>query len=165
MATQRQILKFQNKIEPNRQVFTVDGVAAKHSILVRHLLEDFGTAHFADNIIPVYIDVSEAGLASVFGWMHHNRDLPHEDEADKAKAVVAAPLDLTPWDKRYFGALDSQLLYEVLVIANYLDLQPLYQRACAFVADMIRGKSTEEIRNILNIQSDFTEEQAEFVSN
>jgi S-phase kinase-associated protein 1 len=45
--------------------------------------------------------------------------------------------------------------------ANYLDIKPLLDLGCKTVANMIKGKSTEEIRTALNIQHDFTPEEEE----
>lgn len=40
--------------------------------------------------------------------------------------------------------------------SNYLDIKPLLDVGCKTVANMIKGKSPEEIRKTFNITNDFT---------
>ena len=47
--------------------------------------------------------------------------------------------------------------------ANYLDIPPLVDLACAKVASMIKGKTPEEIRKRFNIENDFSPEEEEAV--
>lgn len=43
--------------------------------------------------------------------------------------------------------------------SNYLDIKPLLDVGCKTVANMIKGKSPEEIRKTFNITNDFTPEE------
>ena len=47
--------------------------------------------------------------------------------------------------------------------ANYLNIKTLLDLTCKTVADMIKGKTPEEIRAHFNIQNDFTPEEEEEV--
>ena len=42
--------------------------------------------------------------------------------------------------------LPMQVLFELILAANYLDIKSLLDLTCAKVASMIKGKNTEEIR-------------------
>lgn len=48
--------------------------------------------------------------------------------------------------------------------ANYLDIKGLLDVTCKTVANMIKGKSPEEIRKTFNIKNDFTPAEEEQVS-
>jgi len=45
--------------------------------------------------------------------------------------------------------------------ANYLDIKGLLDVTCKTVANMIKGKSPDEIRRTFNIKNDFTPEEEE----
>jgi S-phase kinase-associated protein 1 len=155
----QQILNLQNTLRPNSLVFQVERVAAEHSGVVRMLLKDFWVNDLIEAVIPISVDVSDACLARVFEWVTFWKNAP--------KASGDAPGNntarFTPWDEEFFSTVDSDMLYEILIASNYLDIKPLYDMACEMVVCMIRGRRTDEIREILNIESDFTPEQAQVV--
>ncbi|KAI4305643.1 hypothetical protein L6164_028998 [Bauhinia variegata] len=47
------------------------------------------------------------------------------------------------------------MLYELIMAAYHLNVKGLYDLTCRAVANMIKGKTTKEIRTILNIKNDF----------
>ncbi|KAF8687263.1 hypothetical protein HU200_042938 [Digitaria exilis] len=56
---------------------------------------------------------------------------------------------------------ERDTLYALVMAADYLKIQGLLDLACKTVAGMIVGKTTEQIREIFGIQSDFTSEEDE----
>lgn len=62
-----------------------------------------------------------------------------------------------------FVKVEQGTLFEMILAANYLDIKPMLDLTCKTVADMIKGKSPEEIRKMFNIPNDFTPEEEEQV--
>ncbi|KAA8572523.1 hypothetical protein EYC84_003133 [Monilinia fructicola] len=68
--------------------------------------------------------------------------------------------DIEEWDQK-FMQVDQEMLFEIILAANYLDIKALLDVGCKTVANMIKGKSPEEIRKTFNITNDFTPEEEE----
>ena len=62
------------------------------------------------------------------------------------------------WDAKYVD-IEQELLFELILAANYMDIKPLLDLTCATVASMIKGKTPEEIRRTFNIANDFSPEE------
>ena len=62
------------------------------------------------------------------------------------------------WYARFVD-MPQEELFALILGANYLDMRPLLDLACAKVASMIKGKSPQEIRQTFGINQDFTPEE------
>lgn len=59
--------------------------------------------------------------------------------------------------------VDQGTLFELILAANYLDIKGLLDVTCKTVANMIKGKTPDEIRKTFNIKNDFTPSEEEQV--
>ncbi|KAL0550597.1 hypothetical protein IC582_015119 [Cucumis melo] len=132
--------------------FEVDGAVALQSQTIRHMIED----SCADNGIPLP-NVNSKILAKVIEYC---RKHVNASSLDPAPSVD----DLKTWD-RDFVNVDQATLFDLILglAANYLDIKSLLDLTCQTVADMIKGKTPEEIRKTFNIKNDFTPEEEEEV--
>lgn len=132
------------------EVETTVGVV-KHSDTIKNLIFDCDI----ENPIPLP-NVTSQVLTEVLKYMEHLQDnpLPHTEE-DTAKR------ELTEWEQKFCSALDQATLFELILAANYLDSPKLLDVSCKAAAGMIRGKTTEEIRETFHIVNDFTPEEEE----
>ncbi|KAL8659087.1 MAG: hypothetical protein Q9221_006157 [Calogaya cf. arnoldii] len=134
---------------------TLDRDVAERSILIKNMIEDLGDGVMEDAIpIP---NVNEPVLRKVIDWcIQHRSDPPAstDDDSDSRKKTT----DIDEWDQK-FMQVDQEMLFEIILAANYLDIKPLLDVGCKTVANMIKGKSPEEIRKTFNIQNDFTPEE------
>lgn len=62
------------------------------------------------------------------------------------------------WNQEFCN-MDQSALFDTILAANYLDYKELLDVTCTAVANMIKGKTPDEIRKTFNIKNDFTEEE------
>ncbi|CAI0520694.1 unnamed protein product, partial [Linum tenue] len=68
--------------------------------------------------------------------------------------------ELKKWGTN-FAKVGQDTPYDLLLAANYLNVKDLLDLIYQTVADLIKVKTTEEIRNYFNIKNDFTLEEEE----
>jgi len=140
------------------QVFEVDVEIAKASMTIKTMLEDLGMDESDDEPVPLP-NVTAPILEMVIKWATQHKDdpPPPEDEEDKKDKRTD---NIDPWDQEFLK-VDQQVLFELILAANYLDIKVLLDTCCKTVANMIKGKTTEELRKIFNIKNDLTPEEEE----
>ncbi|KAK6141015.1 hypothetical protein DH2020_025237 [Rehmannia glutinosa] len=62
-----------------------------------------------------------------------------------------------------FVKVDQGTLFDLILAANYLDIKSLLDLTCETVANMMKGKTPDEIRKEFNIKNDYTPEEEEEV--
>lgn len=136
----------------------VDRVVAERSMLIKNLIEDLGDDAIGSSPIPIP-NVNDPVLRKVVEWCEHHRNdaaQSADDDNDNRKKTT----DIDEWDQK-FMQVDQEMLFEIILAANYLDIKALLDVGCKTVANMIKGKSPEDIRKTFNITNDFTAEEEE----
>eukprot|EP00191_Tetraselmis_sp_GSL018_P001321 CAMPEP_0177594766 /NCGR_PEP_ID=MMETSP0419_2-20121207/9964_1 /TAXON_ID=582737 /ORGANISM="Tetraselmis sp., Strain GSL018" /LENGTH=151 /DNA_ID=CAMNT_0019086113 /DNA_START=441 /DNA_END=894 /DNA_ORIENTATION=+ len=143
------------------------------------MIEDTGT----EAPIPLP-NVSSKILAKVIEYCKFHVDARQKTDSDKPAKLDD---DIKAWDMEYVK-VDQGTLFELILVhlrpsravplflfllftmsferiaaqaANYLNIKSLLDLTCLTVANMIKGKSPEEIRKTFNIKNDFTPEEEE----
>ncbi|KAI6361765.1 hypothetical protein MCOR31_008543 [Pyricularia oryzae] len=98
-------------------------------------------------------NVSEAVLRKVLEWCEHHRNAPALASGEDSESCKTTDID--DWDQ-LFMQVDLQMLFEIILASNYLDIERLLQVGCKTVANMIKGKSPDEIHKTFNITSDLS---------
>ncbi|CAN1771370.1 SKP1-like protein 4 [Linum perenne] len=133
------------------ETFEVEEVVATESQTIKHMIED----DCADSEIPIP-NVTSQILAKVIEYCRKHVEAAAgagNDDINK---------DLKNWDAD-FVSVDQKTLFDLILAANYLNIKGLLDLTCQTVADMIKGKTPEEIRKTFNIKNDFTPEEEEEV--
>lgn len=105
-------------------------------------------------------NVNATILRKVIQWCQYHKEdpIPAEDVENKDRRTD----DIPSWDVEFLK-VDQGTLFEIILAANYLDIRGLLDVSCKTVANMIKGKTPEEIRRTFNIRNDFTPEEEEQV--
>ena len=150
----------------DNESFEVDEAVAMMSQTIKHIIED----GCSDNGIPLP-NVSSTILAKIIEYCKKHvveidgSSSEKKTDDDGGSVSAAAPADkddLKEWDKD-FVKVDQKMLFDIILAANYLDIKGLLDLTCQTVADLIKGKMPEEVRQMFNIKNDFTPEEEETV--
>ena len=134
------------------ELMEVDVEVASKSVLIKGMIDDSGV----DEEIPLP-NVKRNILEKIITFCTHIKDnTPPEIE----KPLRSNNLnDVTTPYYADFVNLEQEILFELILAANYLDIKPLLELACAKVASLIKNRSIPEIRKFFNIENDFTPEE------
>ncbi|XP_044489384.1 SKP1-like protein 1B isoform X2 [Mangifera indica] len=139
--------------------FEVDEPVARESQTIKHMIED----DCADNGIPLP-NVTSRILAKVIEYSKKHVESRLTEAANNKinHSNAAAEEDLKNWDAE-FVKVDQATLFDLILAANYLNIKGLLDLTCQTVADMIKGKTPEDIRKTFSIKNDFTPDEEEEV--
>ncbi|KAJ2826433.1 hypothetical protein FBU31_003442 [Coemansia sp. 'formosensis'] len=149
-------------------VISVERDIIEQSGTIRNILSDVGST---DKPIPVP-NVSGPILSKIIEYCRHHRNDPSRrqakeshgpEESDSSDAVIQRAIEQMDEFDHQFCRVDQGTLFDIMLAANFLDIQPLLDLAGYTVANMVKGKSVEEIRSTFNIKNDFTPEEEEEV--
>ncbi|KAJ4848363.1 SKP1-like protein 13 [Turnera subulata] len=129
--------------------FVVEEAVAAQSQTIKHLIEDGCST---EGSIPLP-NVTGRVLSEVIQYCKK-----HSSSDDKEEKELEA------WDAEFVKAADDHVaLTDLMMAANFLDIKGLLDLVAQTLANMITGKSPEEVRRMWNIKNDFTPEEAEKV--
>ena len=134
------------------QIFEIDFEIAQKSETIKNMIQDLGDDN--EEAIP-FPNVTGEVLGKVIDWM----TVVNEEKDEKGEQYVVDD----DFENAYFNPeiVSQELLFSIILAANYMDLKSLLDRSCKTVANMIKGKTPEEIRKTFNIKNDFTPEEEE----
>ena len=133
--------------------FSVDITIARQSVTIRTMLEDLGMdlENDSNEAVPLP-NVSGPVLSKVLDWATQHKD----DGKTKSTPEDSVTRE---YDADFFKGIDSKMMFDIILAANYLEIKDLLDLGTKTVADSLRNKSPEEIRKEFKIECDFTEEE------
>ncbi|KAH8290734.1 hypothetical protein KR054_005577, partial [Drosophila jambulina] len=146
----------------DKLIFEVDYEIIKCSETIRKALQDLGDDE-DDGVLPVP-KVSSLILQKVIVWAtYHKNDVPSSAENEQYELdenMVKRSDDISAWDKNFLN-VDKDTLFDLILAANYLHIQGLLEITYKTVANMLKDKTTEEIRKTFSLVNDFSPEEEE----
>lgn len=113
-------------------------------------IKDMIGTNYSGGTIPV--KVSSKILAKVMEYCYKHVESSNSDEHK------ASENDLKDWEAKFLE-VDQATLFDLILASNYLNINGLQDLTSSKVAEMIFGKTPEEIREMFNIKEDFTPQE------
>jgi S-phase kinase-associated protein 1 len=140
----------------------------KHSMPLAHARMSGTIANILDDIvddgtsdIPIP-NIKCSIMKKVVDFCKHHPDaLLNKTDAQQLE-LRTKPLE--GWDQD-FVRVPLSTLFEMILAANFLDLKPMLNITCKAVAEMIKGRTPEDIKKIFGVEGDFTQEEKDKVIN
>jgi hypothetical protein len=112
--------------------------------LIKNTIDDVGNEDMIP--VPVQSNILEK-IAEFYSYRIDNTDFA----------------DIEDRDKKFFD-IPVDMLFDIITTANFLDAPDILDVSCDAAANLLRNKTPDEIRKILNITSVYTpEEEAEII--
>ena len=134
------------------ETMEVDKEIAMKSVLIRGIVEDSGV----EDDVPLP-SIKKPILEKVIDYCTYIHQNP-PPEIDKPLRSNNLNDVVSDWYANFVN-LDQEVLFELILAANFLDIKSLLELACAKVASMIKGMSIQETRKFFNIENDFSPEE------
>ncbi|KAG2356651.1 Skp1 family, dimerization domain-containing protein [Suillus spraguei] len=123
--------------------FVVDKEVVERSALLRDFISEGESVPLAN--------VSSTVLSKVIEYCEHHRGepLPSADADQNQDKTRKRTTDIGEWDQE-FMTVDHKMLFDIIIAANYLNIKSLLELGCKVVANLIKGKTPDEIRRLFN---------------
>ena len=136
----------------DEETFVVVEAVAMMSQTIKHIIED----GCAGDVIPLP-NVPAKVLAKILEFCNRQVEIPKTD-VDDYRRNSGVDEETKKWNKEYVE-VEQDMLFDIILAANYLNIKSLLDLMCQTVADMMKGKTPEEIRQKFHIKNDYTEEE------
>ena len=140
-------------ISSDSKTFELSAKAAKLSKLIKESIQ----SNTEDTVEFHVNNVKGEVLKKVVEYLEHYKD---EEPKKIEKPLPSANFKecVCEWDFNY-SDISLDIIFEIILAANYLDIPPLLGLASAKVASILKGKMSEEIREIFGINNNFIPEE------
>lgn len=126
----------------------IDRNLALQSVTIKNLVEDMPSVNEYELVNATGEPASNDVVALIFTYLdNHNKNVTSEPE------VKPSDSKMQPWEEDFFRDVALPDLFNFILLANSLDIKPALNAGCKQVANMIKGKTPEEIRKTFQIPS------------
>ncbi|KAK3120248.1 hypothetical protein QOZ80_9AG0684340 [Eleusine coracana subsp. coracana] len=145
--------------------FKMPQAAARLSSILADMIDDKG---FTNDKIPLP-HISSHSLFTVIKYCDKHAAAAATKPDANHNAInkntmgntVTSEETLEEWDRNLIDILNTDALFDLINAANFLNIKDLYEITCQKVADMIKGKTPNQMREMFHVTEDFTKEEKE----
>lgn len=131
---------------------------ARMSGTIANMLDDFDDDD-EETVIPIP-NIKGDIMERVIAFCAQHPDAPRNLTEEQQLEMRTKPL--SGFDLE-FVKVPLATLFEMILAANFLDLKPMLDVCCKAVAEMIKGKTPDEIKKVFGVEGEFTQEEKEQV--
>lgn len=140
----------------DEEVIEVDIEVAKYSKTIQSMLENCDYNEEDENVPAIPLsNINSMVLKRVFEWATYHKNNPTENDNETDETTKQQTKKISKWDEDFFK-VDQSILFQIILAANFLDIKDLIDLGCRTVANLIHGKTPDDIRKLFNIRNDFT---------
>jgi S-phase kinase-associated protein 1 len=132
------------------QKFEIETAKTAPAGLIQTILQD------EEGTEEIPLTVKSEHLEKAVEYLNHIHTTP--------ATVIEKPLKgefrdvVSEWEHNFVD-VNHEAMFDLMQAANYLDIKSMLSLVCAKAASMIKGKSPQEIREMFNIENDFSPEE------
>jgi S-phase kinase-associated protein 1 len=124
----------------NHEFIEVEEKLARMSKTISNMIDEMNS----DSDHPLlFHNINSRILTKIFDYCKYYEENHKPDEDYKTA-------EFTPWQKEFCN-MDNEILFQLIVAANFLEIRPLLAITCRTVASMVKGKTIFEIRDQFRI--------------
>lgn len=136
------------------EIFVANLRAAKRMLVIKNMLNVLGIeGDTQDTIVPIYA-VDSKTLKLIVDFCHRHIDDRELTSGEKGPFPFIFDID-----HEIVRELSVSEIFALIRAIEYLEVPDFQEVACRAVANLIIGKTPEEIRRVFNIKNDFTPEE------
>jgi len=148
-------------ISNDGETFIVDQEFVKQSKTIKEMCESVDDT----TSLPIPLkNVKGSILKAIIQFCNYHKDdvektANDDDDDDDPNKDIYEPKrsdDISDWDKEFiknFGVEDGTL-FDIMMASNFLGVKTLLALGCKTIANMVRGKNSDEVRKMFNISYD-----------
>jgi len=149
------------KIKSNDGVeFEIGQEIINQSNTIKEMCSDLGDSVYS--IVTPLPNVKASIMKPIIEFCEHHKDDPaaitDDDEEDPNKDIHEPKRsdDISEWDQEFIKqfTVKEGTIFDIIMAANYLGIKTLLAVGCKTIANMVRGKSSSEVREMFNISYD-----------
>ena len=123
---------------------------------IKNVLDDIDDGEEGD--IPIqHVSIRNLDIIKDFMVLHPcEQDSINLTEEGKMNLRVSS---MDKEDVEFFRKLSLEEMFNLILDVNFLDYKLMLDYCCKYIADIIKGKTPDEIKKIFSIEGEFTEEE------